>query len=305
MVAAVRRLLLYLGGFCAALALVEGAFRIFEAEISASASRVETKALLLEKQGAVDVLFFGTSRFWDGIAPRRFAAAFPGVRAFSLATSAAKLETLESETRRFAHRRGLRLAVIELSGPQLDPAEPPEPSPAGIEAAAGRYLRLVAHRSALRGESLLRLPELLLFPGRVDGSEVRFIDQLASALGLPEDPGARLDLRPAPVPSSPLEAGTRARRISAVASSLRAAGVQVVFVLPPILPCEPAEDVAAVAASLAREFAVWDYRRAALPADAWRGCSHLSRAGRIAFTRALAEEAAREGLLHAVAERRE
>jgi hypothetical protein len=33
MVTAVRRLLLYLGGVCAALALVEGAFRVFAREI--------------------------------------------------------------------------------------------------------------------------------------------------------------------------------------------------------------------------------------------------------------------------------
>ncbi|HEY6146791.1 MAG TPA: hypothetical protein VIZ69_03805, partial [Thermoanaerobaculia bacterium] len=193
-----RRLLLYLGGVCAALALVEGAFRVFEREISASASRVETKAALLEKQGPVEVLFFGTSRFWDGIAPRRFAAAFPGVRAFNLAASGAKLPTLESE----AGRPGLRLAAIELSAPQLDPASPPDAPASGVEGVASRWLKLIAHRGALRGESLLRLPELLLFARWMDGSEVRFVDQIAALFGRGETEAPRLDLRPAPVEPS-------------------------------------------------------------------------------------------------------
>jgi hypothetical protein len=299
----VRRLLLYLGGVCAALALVEGAFRVFEREISASASRVETKAALLEKQGPVEVLFFGTSRFWDGIAPRRFAAAFPGLRAFSLAASGAKLPTLESEAGRFAGRPGLRLAVIELSAPQLDPGAPPD-TPAGeVEGVAAGWLKLVAHRAALRGESLLRLPQLLLFARWMDGSEVRFVDQIASLLGRGQTDAPRLDLRPAPVEPSPSGPGPLASRLAAAGRRLRGAGAEVVFVMPPLLSCEPAEDVGPIAASLAREFPVWDYRAAALPRGAFRDCSHLDRSGRISFTQLLAVQAARDGLLHAHAGR--
>ncbi len=165
------RLLRFLAGTCAVLALAEGGFRLFAVEVSASVSRAGTKAALLDKQGRIEVLFFGTSRLWDGVSPRTFSAAFPGVRAFSLAASGARLDTLEWLARRVAHRPGLRLAFVELSSPQLDPSPSREAAPSGLEAIAARYSMLVANRGALRGESLERLPGLLLFPRRLDGSE--------------------------------------------------------------------------------------------------------------------------------------
>ena len=288
-----RRLLHYVGGVAAALAVLECAFRLFEPELAASASRTAAKTALLEKQGPVDVLFFGTSRFWDAIAPRSFAAAFPGTRAFNLAVSAAKLETLEEAGARFAGRRGLRIAFIEVSRPQLDPAPPPEPPASGLEAFAARHSKLIAHRAALRGESLLRLPELLLYPRRMDGSEVTFADQLASVLGTARTAPVRLDVLPAPMQPSSAPPGALAARMDAVGEELRDAGAQVVFVLPPILPCEEPEDVTPVAASLSAHFPVWDYRAPPLPASAWRDCSHLNHLGRALFTDALARQAAR------------
>jgi hypothetical protein len=300
----VRRLVLYAAGVCGALAVAEAAFRVLEPEISASTNRLATKAALLEKQGRVDVLFFGTSRFWDAIAPRIFAARFPGTRGFSAATTSAKLDTLESMAARFAHRPGLRLAVVELSGPQLDAAPDPQPPPAGIEALAARFLKLVAHRRALRGESLERLPALLLFPRRMDGSEIRLADQLEALLDRPAPNPHAIDARPKVVTPSTAAPGPRAVRMEMVGRRLKDAGAQVVFVLPPILPSEsPEDDVTDVAAWLAREFPVWDYRGAALPKEAWRDSTHLNAAGRALFTRALAEETARAGLLEAVAGR--
>ena len=299
MVAAVRRLLHYVAGVVAALALLECAFRCFEADLAASASRVATKEALLGKQADVQVLFLGTSRFWDGIAPRRFAAAFPGTHAFSLATSGAKLETLEEAAARCARRPGLRVAFIELSRPQLDPAPPPPPAPSGLEGLAARASKLIEHRAALRGESLLRLPALLLFPGRMDGSEVSFADHLSALRGDDEGGAPDLDPRPAPVEASRSPTNGTARRMEAVGERFRAAGVEAIFVLPPILPCEPPEDLAAVAADLASRFPVWDYR-SAFPASAFRDCSHLSREGRASFSDALARQALRAGLGDAI-----
>ncbi len=289
-----RRLLLYAAGVCGALAVAEGAFRVLEAELAASADRVAWKVALLEKQGRVDVLFLGTSRSWDAIAPRQFAASFPGTRAFGLATSAARLEDLERLTARFARRPGLRLAFVEVSRPQLDAAPPTPPPPdAGIEAAAARVFKLVAHRQALRGESLARLPGLLFFPRRLDGSEARLVDQLAALAGrIPAAAPASIDLRPEPIAPSAAPEDPRAPRLAAVGRSFKEAGAKVVFLLPPIRPCEPPEEVGAIAAELAREFDVWDFRAAALPDDAWRDCSHLNARGRALFTGALARETA-------------
>jgi hypothetical protein len=303
MLGLVRRLLVYVAGLLGALALVEGAFRIFEPEIVASAHRATTKAALLRKQGPVDVLFFGTSRFWDAIAPSQFAACLPGARAFSLATSGARLDTLQSMAEQFAGRPGLRLAFVELSRPHLDTGSPPEAPATAIEALAARTLKLVEHRAALRGESLARLPSLLFFPRVMDGSEVRLADEVAALLGRSAIPPTAMEARPAPVGPSTLPPGSAAQRMGAVGRRIREAGAQVVFVLPPIQSCEPPEDVEAVAGWLAREFPVWDYRAVSLPHAAWRDCAHLNPAGRGLFTCVLAADTKRFALLQPVAGR--
>lgn len=305
------KLLRFVAGTCAVLALAEGAFRVWSVELSASVSRAGTKAALLDKQGRVEVLFFGTSRLWDGISPRTFSAAFPGVHAFSLAASGAKLGTLETLARRFAHRPGLRLAFVELSSPQLDASPSQEPAPSGLEAVAARYSRLVADRGALRGESLERLPGLLLYPRRLDGSEIHFGDQVAAILGRPPPMAEAPALHKTGTPYDELRRVSRndgapandsVARLLAVGRELRAASVAVVFVVPPLL-CEPPEDVSAAAEVLATQFPVWNYQRAPLPAEAFRDCGHLNARGRAAFSRSLAAEAAREGFAQALARR--
>src|SRR5207247_1746669 len=101
---------------------------------------------------------------------------------FDLAVTSSTLETLEMLARRFGARPGVRLAVVELSGPQLELARP-EPSPPvdAVSDFAARHSRLIEYRAALRGESLERLPELLFYPRRMDGSEILLGDQLAAA----------------------------------------------------------------------------------------------------------------------------
>lgn len=297
------KLLRYVAGTCAVLALAEGAFRLFAVELSAATTRAGTKAALLDKQGRVEVLFFGTSRLWDGVSPRTFAAAFPGVHAFSLAASGANLGTLEALAGRFARRPGLRLAFVELSSPQLD-ASPSQPSaPTGIEAAAARRSMLIANRGALRGESLERLPGLLLYPTRLDGSEIHLGEQVAAILGRPPPPGERLALRPIDEAPGPAATDASTLRLLAVARELRAASVAVVFVVPPLRACEPPEDMSASAAALAPGFPVWNYQRAPLPAEAFRDCGHLNARGRTTFSRSLAAQAARAGFAQALARR--
>jgi hypothetical protein len=297
------RLLRFVLGTCAVLALAEGAFRLFAVEVSACASRAGTKAALLDKQGRVEVLFFGTSRLWDGISPRTFSAAFPGVRAFSLAASGASLGTLETLAKRFAHRPGLRLVFVELSSPQLDLAPSQEAPPTGLEAMAARHSMLIRSRGALRGESLERLPGLLFYPRRLDGSELHFADQLAAILGRPPSGAEAPDLRPAPLPAVAAAQDPSARRLLAVGRELRAASVEVVFVVPPLEACEPAQDMGAAAAALSPEFPVWNYQRAPLPAQDFLDCGHLNERGRLAFSHALAAEAARGGFAQALARR--
>lgn len=293
--AGMPKLLRYVAGTCATLALLEGAFRIFGREIAAAETRAGTKAALLDRHGPVEVLFFGTSRLWDAVSPRAFSAVFPGARAFSLAASGAKLETLERLGSRFARRPGLRLAFVELSGPQLEPEPPQASPPAGVEAFAARHLALVEHRAALRGESLERLQELFVFPARLDGSELHPRDFVDAWFGHPPRRAPEDDLRPVLVTPAAAAIPPAAARMLAVASALRQGGARVVFVIPPVRPCEPPEDLSA-APALAVEFPVWSYQHVPLPPDRFRDCSHLNGEGRAAFSRALAQEALRAGI---------
>jgi hypothetical protein len=305
------RLLRYVAGICAVLALTEGGFRLWAVELSASLSRAGTKAALLEKQGRVEVLFFGTSRLWDGISPRAFSAPFPGVHAFSLAASGANLGTLEVLARRFAHRPGLRLAFVELSSPQLDPSPSQEAAPTGLEAVAARYSALVANRGALRGDSLERLPGLLLYPRRLDGSELHPAEQIAAILAhppqAPDQTGTPYDNLRTVSPN--YAAGSAARedpsgaRLLAVGRELRSASVAVVFVVPPLHACELPEEIGPAAALVSSEFPVWNYQSAELPAEDFRDCGHLNAKGRTAFSRSLAAEAARSGFAQVLARR--
>src|SRR5260221_1773346 len=208
----VKKLVRYLLGLAAVLGGVEAAFRIWEPAFASCGDRVLTKAAILDQQGEVEALFFGTSRSWDAISPRLFAAELaelqPGLRlrGFNLAVTSATLETLESLARRFAGRPGLRLAVLELSGMQLELGRTAAAEEDAITAFAARHLRLIEYRSALRGESLERLPELLFYPRRMDGSEILLVDQLAAAAGIAEARAAPADLsrlRPAASASPP------------------------------------------------------------------------------------------------------
>ena len=306
------KLLRYLCGMALVLGALEGAFRLRERELAACGDRILTKAAVLDRQGPVEVLFFGTSRSWDAISPRLFTEELehlrPGLtlRGFNLAVTSATLETLESLAGRFARRPGLRLAVIELSGPQLELARPAaDEEKSAITAFAERHLRLIRYRSALRGESLERLPELLFYPRRMDGSEILLVDQLRAAASIREARAEPVDLaplRPAPLPAGAPSADPRAARLLAVGRLLRAS-LPVVFVVPPIQGGEPA--MRPYAAALAVEFPVWDFGAAPLPPSAFRDTTHLDRAGRALFSRMLAAELARADLLPSPVSRRE
>lgn len=296
-----RRLRRFLFGVALVLSLLEGGFRLFEAEIAASANRLSTKAALLGKQGRVDALFFGTSRLWDGISPRIFASAFPGARAFNLAVTSSNIADLEELAARFASRPGLRLAVIELDEQQLSPPPRAYEPVSRIESIAARCSRLIAHRAALRGESLERLPQLLFYAGKMDGSEVHLLEQIDALLGRAAPSSLLTDenaLRPVLVaPGAPLADAALERLLSA-ARLFRDVGVTAAFVVPPVRALNEREPrMREKRAAVAREFPVLDFELAPIPPALWRDGSHLNAQGRALFSRVLAREVARLGLL--------
>jgi hypothetical protein len=313
----VQRLVRFVLGVAAVLTAIEVAFRIWEPAIAASANRILTKAALLDAQGPVEVLFFGTSQSWDDISPRLFSAQMerlepgPPVRGFSLAVTSSTLETLEWLARRYGRRAGLRLAVVEVSEPQLqsglppweEPAQPPEDAEERIEDFAARHLRLIQHRGGLRGESLERLPGLLFFAPRLDGSEVLIAEQIAAAMGRPEVNAVHLPVGEvnavhfAPSATPPPAQDRRALQLIHVASALRQGGVSVVFIVPPLQAARRSGLLRDILPSLSREAPVWDFSQAALPSEMFRDPSHLNHRGRALFSAALAAETARAGVL--------
>ncbi len=332
-----RRLLLFSGGLALLALGLEATVRAREAPFAAATSRALAKAALLDAHGPVDVLFFGTSRVQDGVSPQLFSDALgwiPPVSAFNLAFTSSSLESLEALATQYEGRVGLRLAVIELSTPQLQNGAPVWEAPPPAEDVEGRltawvhaHARTIAHRQAFVSDNVVRLPSLLWFAPALDGSETRVTDQLAAYLGHREALPASFDAaawepvrwtgqeelpaEPVPPPKRALfaNASRQARadlvdRLARLVEGYRVHGVQTVFVVPPLTQAfAPAEErdpfMKAFFILLARACGaeVWDYSSLALPDDVFRGESHLNRLGRALFSESLAREVARAGLL--------
>lgn len=329
-----------LGGLLLAL---EGGARAAGPLLHASTNRGLAKLALLDRQGpGVAVVLAGSSRTQDGISPRLLAAEVaaqggPPLRAFNLAFTSSTLATLEAEARLLAGRPGLRLVVLELSGPQLAEggvawAEQPIGEGGSLEERLGQGVRarvaLVRERAALIPEDLLRFLVLLAPAGRLDGSEVHASEQLAAALGhWRGDDGSAAGwepplLEPAPAagpPGAPTAAPTASgalapghpllpalQRLRSLALALRASGVQVAFAVPPLSPeargyghdAEARHPFQELAGALAREFPVFDGTRL-VPQDRARfhDTTHLNAAGRAGWSRGLGRALVRAGLL--------
>ncbi|MHB8418235.1 MAG: hypothetical protein ACYDCL_09175 [Myxococcales bacterium] len=320
-----RRLAAFALSLAALAAAVEWLVRAHQPAFVAATNRALAKAAILDRHGAVGVLFFGTSRMQDGVAPRIFSAELErlgsqGVTAFNLAFTSSSLESLEALAARYGYRPGLRLAVIELSSPQLengppvwDAEAPPGSDVEGrLTAWLHAHVRALADRRALVSDNLVRLPSLLWFGEDMDGSETRVLDQLLVFLGRRERPPEGFDGaawtplrwtgRDAIAPTERPELADRLARLA------HAFAGRVVFVVPPYTQAfETPEErgarmkslFAAVAARSGDE--VWDYSSLVLPDRWFRGKSHLNHRGRAVFSTELAREVVRAGLLRSEA----
>ena len=322
-----QRLAVYCAGVLIVLGAIEGAIRWKEPLFVAASHRTLTKAALLDSHDPVHVLFFGSSRTNDGLSPRLFeeelAALRPSlgeVRAFNLASASSSLETLEWLTARYSSRAGLRLAVIEISEPQLQsaplqwepPREPPHDLESTLDQAVEQQVRLVAHRRVLFSDNLARLPALLFFAPALDGSEVMVSDQLRAWLGHRDERATGFDakqwtpaLRDGVVTATDAPFAQDAfARIVTVAEVFEKHGVQVAFVVPPLAQTHhPAPEREASMQAMIRALSkqthaeVWDWSGAVLPEEIFRGTSHLNHAGRAQYSRAMAVQVSEHGLL--------
>jgi hypothetical protein len=323
-----RRLLVFALSLGALGAALEWTVRAHEPAFAAATNRALAKAALLDRHGPVDVLFLGTSRMQDGVSPRLFsdelARNAPGTRveAFNLAFTSSSLDSLEALAARFGHRAGLRLAVVELSAPQVENGPPVwERDPPPGQDIEGRltawlraHVRTLAERKALVWDNLVRLPSLLWFGADLDGSETRVLDQALAFFGRRESPPPAFDASgwvPRRISSrSPSGGAGQGEAPSPIASRLAAIARvfdgRVVFVSPPYTrafedPKERSPEMKALFAQVALESGapVWDYTDLELPKRWFRGKSHLNREGRAVFSTMLAREVGRAGLLRA------
>ena len=281
------RLRRYLGAVLALLVSAEALARAFEPWLAAAADRVAFKAALFERQGPTARVFIGTSRLNDGVRARDLHGFNASVPSSSLAVQTWLFE------RGLTHA-GLREVVLELSPEQVT-------DDARVAAGAAREpLALLTHRRAFALENLPRLWALAL-ASRYDGSE--WFRNRWALEGLRELRGVEVPtLDAASAPARVAEGPDVAEWESVVGAYValsdraRAAGVALLFVLPPSAPEARAGQCSGTFAALAPMVArrtgrrVLDYSCSALPEALFTDRTHLGARGRAWLTRSLGQE---------------
>lgn len=300
-----RRLAALAGVVFGLLLALEFLCRALPEGLAAVAHRVRFKLALLHRQSSVDVVAFGSSRTNDGFEPRAFREAGGSAEPFNAATPASSLATLEYLA---THWRvaGRPVALVELSRPQsvageLDVDATIDPKgyagdPVGlwlVEASS-----LLQRRRAFALENLPRVAGLLV-ADTLDGSEwFRRSPLMETFLPAPAAPTSDDERAWLPTPATsdaPLDDdGHRVvEGYARVIDALRAKGVRVVLVTPPVAASFRAEECsppwnAVRAAIVARTGAeTLDYGCAPV-ADGWFvDGQHLSSRGREHYSRVL------------------
>lgn len=299
--APLRRLAALAGVVLGLLLALELLCRALPEGMAAVAHRVRFKLALLHRQSSVDVVAFGSSRTNDGFEPRAFRDAGGSTEPFNAATPASSLATLEY----FAtHWRvaGHPVALVELSRPQSVAGEMDADAaidPKGYAGdPAGLWLvqtsSLLQRRRAFALENLPRVAGLLVADA-LDGSEwFRRSPLMEAFLPAPDAPPTGDEQAWVPTPATgdqPLDDDGRrvVEGYTRVIEALRAKGVRVVLVTPPVAASFRAEECsptwnavrAAIAATTRAE--TLDYGCAPV-ADGWFvDGQHLSSRGRDHF----------------------
>lgn len=312
-----RRLLTFCAGILLVFLALEGFVRFNATAFEAATSTGLAKAALCEKRPKVDILFLGTSRTQDGVSPGLMTRAFsemgaghPDWEGFNVAFSGASLGDLMALGPRLSARRGVKVAVIEVSEPQIQNRPPawerldgPSPGVEGRLEALVKMARVIRYRSAFLPDNVGRLPAMILFSGSLEGWETKGTDQVASWLGFKPKPATGFDAALwSPRVIAPAQAPARlsgeldevATRYADLARSFRAHGARVVLTVPPLAKdLRSAPERGALRPFLSEvarrsECELWDYAALELPDGLFKNSSHLGREGRAHFSKALA-----------------
>lgn len=300
--APLRRLAALAGVVLGLLLALELLCRALPEGLAAVAHRVRFKLALLHRQESVDVVAFGSSRTNDGFEPRAFREAGGGAEPFNAATPASSLATLEFFATRW-RVSGRPVALVELSRPQSVAGEMDADAFIDPKTFAGDPVGLwLVQESALlqrrRAFALENLPRVagLLVADSLDGSEwFRRSPLMETFLPAPTDPADDDASAWTPATASgdvPLDDDGRrvVEGYARVVEALRAKGVRVVLVTPPVAASFRAEECSAAwnsvrAAIVAKTDAeTLDYGCAPM-ADGWFvDGQHLSSRGRNHFS---------------------
>jgi hypothetical protein len=298
---------------------LEVAFHILEPRLTAASHRARFKAALLREPAPHELITLGSSRMEMDFSPAAFARASraSGKRwtAFNAAISDTSLEYLDYLCREVAQVGRPRLALVELSEPQLkmSPLDWERPTPtrgfeARMKAVRDRHLALARLPTAFRVENLGRLFLMAFWADALDGSEHSGSGYLKAVFGVGGSPAALVKpedwpvevRRPRETTAGALEA--EARSLARCAEHLRAGGATVAFLVPPTRFAPDAyerrpafRDFIARVASLSGA-SVLDFSVAPTPWEAYRDWTHLSAEGRVAFTVALERVLEEHGL---------
>jgi hypothetical protein len=319
-----RRLAWFLIGVAIIVLCLELFERRHHALFAAATHRGLTKAAMFERHGKVSVLFLGSSRAQDGVSPDLVTRALVQIApdlgelpGFNAAFTGSSLGALIALAPRFETSGNVRIAVIELSEPQVfneaAPWESSETAAATFEerlAAGLQHVAVVRYRKALIGANLGRLPSLLA-ASSMGGWETKGSEQLASWMGRREDRATGFDpslwrpevitaLSPPPQSSSlDPAASAAADQLAGLAARYRSRGIVPVYAVPPLSgamdDAPERHGLRALFAEVARrgQCEVWNFATLEPPEDYFRDISHLNREGRAQFSEALAHEIAR------------
>jgi hypothetical protein len=321
-----RRLITFVIGVGATAAAAEAFVRWREPAFAAAANRVRTKMEILDQHGPVEVLFFGTSRMQDAVSPRLFAEELislqPALRVtgFNFGFTSSNLPSLEALASRYSGRPGLRLAVLELSSPQIEDGPlvweeaPGETDRSEDRLTAWTHARakVIADRKAFVADNLVRLPGLLWFAPALDGSEKHLQEEIGALFNRHEPLPSKIDdsllgttrwtgREPLGTVAAPT---ALANRLAAVAQRFSSKGERAVFVVPPLrrdfrFPTEREASMKTLFREVALRSAatVLDYSGVELPDGDFYDESHLAPPGRAQFSVALATEVVEASLL--------
>ena len=214
--------------------------------------RVKLMSAMFNYRSDTEILFLGSSRFKDGISP---SVVMDNIndslktdwKGFNGAITGADIYQLDYFFKRAIHKKGLKILVIEMSLPQLNADipphtihQPPTDLEGNIQQVLSENLRLARWRKSFRLENLKNIPAILA-ADQLDGSELyrtNILGDFISNDSFKIDGELKRQWKPTvirPVLISDEGSHEALKIFDNIAKTSRQAGVDILFVVPPLV----------------------------------------------------------------------